>query len=164
MAECAAVMAELVSAKEQNCQELVERAAVLVERTLANERRHWEAAERSAMLAETALAKEQCCSLLAEAALAEYDAQKKASWDATAVEAAKHATMLAVTVLAKLEASPKLRYEGPLLTYFSPPLTAAEVAKLDAAILDKQCHHKMASWEKVLAEDANEQHHDKANK
>jgi hypothetical protein len=138
---------------------------VSVERNLANERCHREAAERSAMLAETALAEEQRRSLLAEAALAEYDAQTKASWDAATLEAAKHATTLVVTALAKLEAAPKLRYGGPPPpTHFPSLLTAAEVAELDATILNKQRHHKMAVWEKALANDTNEQHRDNANK
>jgi hypothetical protein len=114
---------------------------VLAERTLADEHCHREAAECSATLAKTALAKEHCCSLLAEAALVEYDAQTKASRDAAAVEVVKHATTLAVTALTKLEAAPKLRYSGPLLTHFPLPRTAAEVAKLNATILDKGlCH------------------------
>ncbi len=112
----------------------------------------------------TALDKEQRCSLSAEVALAEYDAQTKAFWDAAMVEAAKHAMTLAVTVLAELEAAPKLRYGASPLTHFSPPLTAAEVAKLDAAILDKRRCHETATWEKALADDANEQHCNKANK
>jgi hypothetical protein len=137
---------------------------VLAERTLSDERRRREAAERSATLAETALAKEQCRSLLVEAALAEYDAQTKASQDAATVEADKHTTALAVTALAKLEAAPKQRYGGPLPTHFSSPLTAAEVAKLDAAILDKQRPHKTAAREKALADNANKKHPNKANK
>jgi hypothetical protein len=163
-AASAAALVELVSAKERRCQESAERAAVSAERTLANERHCREVAERSVILAETALAEEQCCSLSAEAALVKNNAQTKASWDAAAVEVAKHATTLATTVLAKLEAAPKLRYGGPPLTHFSPPLTAAEVAKLDAAILDMQRRHKMAVQEKALADNANEQHRNKANK
>ena len=156
-------MAELVLAKERCCQELVECAAVSAEKTLSNELCHWEAAESSATLAETALAKEQRCSLMAEVASAEYNAQTKASWDAAAVEAAKYATMLVVTALAELKATPKLRYGGPPLTRFSPWLTAAEVAELDAAIIDKQHCNKTAVWEKALANNANEQHCNKAN-
>jgi hypothetical protein len=166
LAACAAMMAELVLvlAKEQRCQESTERAAVLAKRTLANERRCQEAAERSATLVETALAKEQHRSSLAEVALAEYNAQTKASQDAAAVEVAKHATMLAVTVLAKLKAAPKLSYGGPLPTHFSLPLTAAEVAELNAAILDKRRHHETAAREKALVDDANEQHCNETNK
>jgi hypothetical protein len=160
----AAALAESVSAKEQRCRELAECATVLAERTLANERCCREAAERSATLAKIALAKEQCHSLSAEVALAEYDAQTKASQDAAAVEAAKRAIMLAVTALAKLEATPKLRYSGPPPTHFSLPLPAAEVAELNAAILNKQCRHKTAAQEKALANNANEQHCGKANK
>ncbi len=130
-----------MSAKGQHCQELAECTAVSAERTLANEHCCREAAEHSATLAETVLAKEQRCSLSAEAALVEYNAQTKASWDAAAVEAAKHAKTLAVTALAELKAAPKLRYGGSPPTHFPPLLTAAEVAELDAAILDKQhCH------------------------
>jgi hypothetical protein len=131
----------VVSAMEQSCQELAERVMVLVKRTLADERCYREAVERSATLAKTALAKEHCRSLLAEAALVEYDAQTKASWDAAAVKVVKHATTLAVMVLTKLEAAPKLRYGGPPPTYFSPPLTTAEVAELNATILDKGPRH-----------------------
>jgi hypothetical protein len=145
----------VVSAMEQSCQELAERAMVLAERTLADEHCHREAAECSATLAKTSLAKEHCCSLLAEAALAEYDAQTKASWDAATVEVVKHATTLAVTVLTKLEAAPKLRYSGPPLTHFPPPRTAAEVAELNATILDKGLCHET---------DAKERYCDKANK
>jgi hypothetical protein len=72
------------------------------------------------MLAETVLVKEQCCSLLAEAALAEYDAQTKASRDAAAVEVAKHSTMLVVEALAELEAVPKLWYGGSPPIHFFP--------------------------------------------
>ncbi len=147
-------MAELVSAKEQHCQELAKCATVSAERTLADERCCWEVAECSATLAETALAKEQRCTLLVEAALAECSTQTKTSWDATAVEVAKHATTLAVTVLAKLDATPKLRYGRPLPTHFSPPLTAAEVAELNAAILDKRRRRKTAVQEKVLHQQA----------
>ncbi len=125
-----------------------------VERTLTDERHRQEAAERSTMLAEPALAEEQHRSLSAEAALAEYDAQTKASRDATTVEVAKHAMTLVVSALAELEATPKLRYSGPTPTHFSPPLTAAEVAKLDATILNKQRSHEMAAQEKALADDA----------
>jgi hypothetical protein len=72
------------------------------------------------------------------------------------VEAAKHATMLAVMALTNLEAAPKLRYSGPLPTHFSLPLTAKEAAKLDAATLDKQRRHKTAGQEKALANEAYE--------
>ncbi len=137
---------------------------VPAERTLADEHCCREAAEHSATLAETALAKEQHCSLSAEAALAEYDAQTMASWDAAAVKAAKHTTRLVVTALAELETAPKLRYGGPLPTHYSPPLTAAEVTKLDAAILDKQHHHETTAQEKELADGASKQHRNEANK
>ncbi len=40
---------------------------------------------------------------------------------------------------------------------FLLPLTAKEVAELDAATLDKQHHHEMAAREKALANEANEQ-------
>jgi hypothetical protein len=163
-AECTVAMAKSVSAKERRCQKSAERAAVSAERTLADEHRCREAAERSATLVEIALAEEQPCSLLAEAALAEYNAQTKAPWDAAAVEAAKHAMTLAVTVLDKLKAAPKLRYSGPPPTHFSLPLTAAEVAELYAAILNKCCHHKTAAWEKALANNANKQHRNKVNR
>jgi hypothetical protein len=164
LAECAAAMAKLVSAKEQRCQELAERPAVLAERTLANKHRCREAAECSETLAETVLAKEQPRSSLAEAALAEYNSQTKASRDATVVEVAKHAMTLVVTVLDELKATPKLRYSGPPPTHFSPPLTATEVAELDAAIRDKRRRHKTATREKALAKDANKQHCNKVNR
>jgi hypothetical protein len=64
---------------------------------------------------------------------------------------------LVVTALTKLKATPKVRYGGPPPTHFSPPLTAAEVAKLDAANLDRHCCHETAAREKALSEDANEQ-------
>ncbi len=121
-----------------------------------------------AVTAEKALAKEQGLSLLAKIVLAEYDAQTIASWDAAAVEA----VALEVTALTKLKAAPKLRYGGPPPTHFSPPLTAKEVAELDAATLDKQRQaatqekaladkadkqRRAAALEKVLADDANKQ-------
>jgi hypothetical protein len=102
------------------------------------------------------LAEVQRLSSLAETALAEYDAQTIASWDATAVEVAEQATTLVVMVLTELKAAPKLRYGGPPPTHFSPLLTAKEVAKLDAATLDKQRCHKTAGREKALADEANE--------
>ncbi len=70
---------------------------------------------------------------------------------------AEHAPMLAVTALTQLKATPKVRYGGPPLTHFPLPLTAKEVAKLNAPTLDKQRCHKMAAWEKALANEANEQ-------
>ncbi len=87
--------------------------------------------------------------------LTEYNAQTKVSQDAAMVKAAKHAMTLAVTALAELEATPKLRYSVPPLTHFLLPLTAAEVAELDAAILDKQRCHKTAAREKGLADNTN---------
>jgi hypothetical protein len=138
LAKCVAALAELVSAAEQNHQQLVDCAAVLSESALASDCHCWVAAERSVTLVETALAKEKRCFLTAETALMEYNAQTKASQDATAVEVAKHATMLAVMALAELKAAPKLRYNGPLPTHFPPPLNTAEVAKLDASILNKR--------------------------
>jgi hypothetical protein len=89
--------------------------------------------------------------------LAEYDAQTIASWDAAAVEAVDHVTTLGVMALTELKTAPKLRYGGPPPTHFSPPLTAKEVAELDAATLDKQRRHKMAAREKALSNEANEQ-------
>ncbi len=120
---------------------------MLAERTLAHEDCCLEAAEHSATLAVTALAKEQCLSLSAKMALAEYDAQTLGSWDAAMVEVVKYATSLAVFVLTELKAAPKLRYGGPPPTHFTPPLpllTAKEVAKLNAATLDKQSCHETA--------------------
>ncbi len=102
-----------------------------------------------------ALAKEQRLSLLAEVALAEFDTQTIASWDAATVKMAKHATTLAVTVLTKLKATPKVRYGGPPPTHFSLLLTAEEVAELNAATLDKQHCHEIAEREKALADEAN---------
>ncbi len=86
-----------------------------------------------------------------------YNAQTIASQDAAAVKTAKHATTLAVTVLTKLKAAPKVRYGGPLPTHFSPPLTTKEVTELDAPSLDKQRCHEMAAREKALADKANKQ-------
>jgi hypothetical protein len=136
------------------CRELAERAAALADSVLAVEQHHRESAECAGALAVMTLAEEQCLTLSAEVALAEYDAQTIASWDAAMVETAKHATMLVVTVLTKLKAPPKVRYGGPPLTHFSSPLTAEEVAELDAATLDKQRCHKMAAREKALADKA----------
>jgi hypothetical protein len=90
-------------------------------------------------------------------ALAEYNAQTIASWDAAVGEVTKHATTLAVMALTELKAAPKLRYGGPPPTHFPPPLTAEEVPKLDAATLDKQRRHKTAGREKGLADEASEQ-------
>ncbi len=90
-------------------------------------------------------------------ALAEYDAQTIASRNAAAVEVVEHAMTLVVMALTKLKAASKLRYGGPPLTHFPPPLTAKEVAELDAAILDKQRRHETATREKSLANKANEQ-------
>jgi hypothetical protein len=72
--------------------------------------------------------------------------------------------MLAVTVLAELEATCKLGYGGPPPTHYSPLLIAAEVAELNAAILDKKCRPKTAAQEKALANNANKQHCNKTNK
>ncbi len=87
---------------------------------------------------EKVLAKEQRLSSLAKMALGEYNAQTIASWDAAAVEVVDHVTTMGVMALTKLKAAPKLRYGGPPPTHFPPPLTAKEVAELDAATLDKQ--------------------------
>ncbi len=178
LAKCVAATAEKALAAEQCHQELAERAAETVEKTLAAkhccrelakhaaaladsvlvpEQPHQESAERAAALAVTALAEEQRLSSLAEVVLAEYDAQTIASWDAAAVETAKHATMLAITALTKLKAAPKVRYGGPPPTHFSLLLTAKEVAELDAATLDKQHCHKIAVREKTLAGEGNKQ-------
>jgi hypothetical protein len=72
-------------------------------------------------------------------------------------QAAEHAMTLAVTAPTKLKAAPKVRYGGPPPTYFSSPLTAAEVAKLDAANLNRRRCHKMAAQEKALINEANKQ-------
>jgi hypothetical protein len=142
-------------ATEQRCQELAERAAETAKKALATEQRRQESAERAAATAEKALAKEQRLSLLAKMALAEYNAQTVASWDAAAVEVVNHVATIGVMALTKLKAAPKLRYSGPPPTHFSPPLTAKEVAELDAATLYKQC--QAAAQEKALANKANEQ-------
>jgi hypothetical protein len=102
------------------------------------------------------LAKEQHLSSSAKMALAEYDAQTIASWDAAVVEAVDHVTTLGVMALTKLKTAPKLRYGGPPPTHFSPPLTTKEVDELNAATLNKQRCHKMATQEKALADKANE--------
>jgi hypothetical protein len=60
-----AVLAELVLAVEQSCQELVDCAAVLAETTLANEHRHQKVVKCGATLGDMVLAKEHYCSLLA---------------------------------------------------------------------------------------------------
>ncbi len=97
-------------------------------------------------------ANEQRCQESAERAAA---TAKKALTDKAHEQRrmAKHATTCAVMVLTKLKAAPKVRYGGPPPTHFSPPLTTAEVAELDAAILDKRRCHEMAVQEKALAED-----------
>jgi hypothetical protein len=63
-----------------------------------------ELAKCAVVTAEKALAEEQCLSSSAKMALAEYDAQTIASWDAAAVEAVEHATTLGVMALTKLKA------------------------------------------------------------
>jgi hypothetical protein len=68
---------------------------------------------------------------------------------------AEHATTLGVMALTELKATPKLRYVGSPPTHFSLPLTAKEVAELNAATLDKQ--HRAATQEKGLADEANKQ-------
>ena len=70
---------------------------------MAAEQRRRESAECAAAMAEKALAEEQGLSSLAKMALAEYDAQTIASWDAAAVEAVEHATTLGVMALTKLK-------------------------------------------------------------
>ncbi len=153
--ECAAATAENALAAEQRRQESAKRAAETAEKALTTEQRRRESAERAAARAEKALAKEQCLSSLAKIALAEYDAQTITSWDAAAVETVDHVTTLGVMALTELKTAPKLRYGGPPPTHFSLPLTAKEVAKLDAATLDKQRCHEMAAREKALANEAN---------
>jgi hypothetical protein len=73
------------------------------------------------------------------------------------MEAVDHVMTLGVIALTELKAAPKLRYGGPPPTHFSPPLTAKEVAELDAATLNKQRRYEMAAREKALADEANEQ-------
>ncbi len=127
-----------------------------------------EAPNRTPALAKKALAKVQCHHEMAtqEKALAD-EANKQcqaAAWEKALADKAheqcqmaKHATTLVVTVLTKLKAAPKVRYRGPPPTHFPPPLTAAEVAELDAAILDKRRHHETAAREKALAKDKQRQ-------
>ncbi len=74
---------------------------------------------------------------MAKIALAEYDAKTIVSWDAPVVEVVDHVSTMGVMALTELKAAPKLRYGGPPPTHFSPPLTAKEVAKLNAATLEK---------------------------
>ncbi len=62
---------------------------------------------------------------------------------------------MGVMALTELKAAPKLRYGGPPPTHFPPPLTAKEVAELDAATLDKQ--RQAAAQEKALADKTNQQ-------
>jgi hypothetical protein len=126
-------MAENALATEQHHQELAECAAATAENALAAEQCCQESAECAAATAKKALAEEQGLSLLAKMVLAEYNAQTIASWDAAAVEA----VMLGVIALTELKTAPKLRYGGPRPTHFSLPLTAKEVAELNAATLDK---------------------------
>jgi hypothetical protein len=145
-AEHAAATAEYALAAEQCCQESAERAAATAENALAVEQHCQESAECAAAMAEKALAEEQGLSLSAKMVFAEYDALTIASWDAATLEAVP----LGVMALTKLKAAPKLRYGGPPPTHFSPPLTAKEVAKLDATTLDKR--HRAATQEKALAD------------
>ncbi len=127
-----------------------------------------EAPNRTPVLAKKVLAEEQRCHETAtqEKALAneaneqrQAAAQEKALADEAHVQCqmAEHAMTLAVTALTKLKATPKVRYGGPPPTHFSPPLTAAEVADLDATILDKRRRHETAAREKVLAKDKRRQ-------
>ncbi len=157
LAERAAATGENALAAEQRRRESAKRAAETAEKALAMDQRRQESAECAAAMAEKALAKEQRPSSLAKMALAEYDAQTIASWDAAAVEVVDHITTLGVMLLTDLKTAPKLRYGGPPPNHFSPPLTAKEVAELDAATLNKRCHHEMAAREKALADEANEQ-------
>jgi hypothetical protein len=119
-------------------------------------------------LAKKALAKEGRCHEMAtqEKALADEANERRqagAREKALANEAhvqrqmAKHATTLAVPALTKLNATPKVRYGGPPPTHSSLPLTATEVAELDAATLNKRHCHKTAAREKVLAKDKRRQ-------
>ncbi len=117
------------------------RTPALAEKALAEERRCHETATQEKLLADEA--NEWCQAAAREKALADEAHEQR--------QTAEHATTLGVTALTKLKATPKVRYGGPPPTHFSPPLTAAEVAELDAAILDKRRHHETAAREKALA-------------
>ncbi len=118
-------------ANKQHCQELAKRTAATAKKALADKaNKQSQAAAREKALADKA--HEQC-------------------------QMAKHATTLVVTVLTKLKTAPKVRYGGPPPTHFSPPLTIAEVAELDAAILNKRRCHETAKQEKALAKDKQRQ-------
>ncbi len=119
------------------------------------EQRRQELAKHAVATAEKVLAKEQRLSLSAKMVVAEYNAQTIASWDATAVEMVNYVRTMGVMALTKLKATPKLRYGGPPLTQFSPPLTAKEVAKLNAATHNKQ--RQAVAQEKALVDKANKQ-------
>jgi hypothetical protein len=119
------------------------RTPALAKKALAEEQRRHKTATQFKALADEA--NQQCQAAAREKALADKAHVQR--------QTAKHATMLAVTALTKLKAAPKVRYSGPPPTHFSPPLTTAEVAELDAAILDKHRCHKTAAREKALAED-----------
>jgi hypothetical protein len=119
--------------------------AALAEKALAEEKRCQEAAMREKALADEA--NEQRQAAARENAFT--DEAHKQRWTA------EHATTLVVTALTKLNAAPKVRYGGPLPTHFSPPLTAAELAELDAANLDRRRCHETAVREKALANKAN---------
>jgi hypothetical protein len=138
-----AMSAEKVLAEEQHCHEAAAREKALADK--ANKRH--QAAAREKALADKANKRHQATAR--EKALAD-EAHKQR-------QTAEHATTLAVTALTKLKATPKVRYGGPPPTHFSPPLTATEVAELDAAILDKCRCHKTAAREKALAEDKQRQ-------
>ena len=51
---------------------------------------------------------------------------------------------------------PQMRNGGSPPTHFSPPLTAAEVAELDAANLDRRRRHETTARETTLADKAHE--------
>jgi hypothetical protein len=151
----AQALAKKALAKEQRHHETAAQEKALADK--ANERRQAAAREtvltdkaherHQAAVWENALANQAnklCRQESAECAAA---TAKKALADETHEQrrTAKHATTLAVTVLTKLKAAPKVRYGGPPPTHFSSPLTAAEVAELDAAILDKRRRHETAA-------------------
>jgi hypothetical protein len=140
-------VAECNASRDGAVAEVPNRTPALAKKALAEERCCHETATQEKALANEA--NERCQAAAREKALADEAHEQR--------QTAKHATTLAVTALTKLKAAPKVRYGGPPPTHFPPPLTAAEVAELDAAILDKRRRHETAAREKALAKDKRRQ-------
>ncbi len=138
-------LAAIVAAIVSDLKSSLVAIAALAEKALAEEKRHQDVAAQEKALADKANEQRQAAAM--ENALVEKAHKQRRT--------AEHATTLVVTALTKLKATPKVRYGGPPPTHFSSPLTTAEVAKLDAANLDRRRHHETAAREKALADEAN---------